>query len=66
MPDYSKDSLTELGPATDADLAAMGNHDLVDALICGSTCNEHTRYSPQDIYAEIMRRLGNPMGKRPE
>ena len=24
MPDYSKDSLTELGPATDADLAIHG------------------------------------------
>jgi hypothetical protein len=64
MPDYSKDSLTELGPATDADLAIMGNHDLVDALICECSCHEHTRYKLTDIYAEVMRRLGHPMGKR--
>ena len=64
MPSYSKNSLTELGPATDQDLAEMTNCDLVDALICGSTCHEHTRYNIKDVYAEVMRRLGDPMGKR--
>lgn len=64
MPDYTKDSLTELGPATDADLAIMNNCDLVDALICNSTCHEHTRYNRKDIYSEVMRRLGDPIGKR--
>jgi hypothetical protein len=43
--------------STPVPVGPMNDHELVDALICNSTCQDHCMFDRKDVYAEVMRRL---------
>lgn len=40
----------------------INNHELLDALICQCKCIEHSHLKLTEVYNEVVKRMGGPLG----